>query len=166
MVSAQVPALGTKSKRGRDMGAGWLAGLERRGSGCRLAQLLWHSSGLSCTFYPSLPSSLSSSLFVPHGMGLAARSQHRGKGRKGTIFSILSPLGKDWPSNSRGRKIVGGFPLFCSLSAGALQRAVLRGGEDQRWKLWILCTWNGDRSLVTNAGWPSKARCAPEPPSN
>lgn len=123
--------LGNKVKKRQRDGCR-LAGLERRGSGCRLAQLLWHSSGLSCTFYPSLPPSLSSSLFVPHGMGLAARSQHRGKGRKGTIFSILSPLGKDWPSNSGGRKIVGGFPLFCSLSAGALQRAVLRGGEDQR----------------------------------
>lgn len=78
------------------------------------------------------PPSLSSSLLIPQGMGLAARIQEREKGRKGTIFSILSPPGKDWPSKSRGRKIVRRFPLFCSLSAGALQRHVLRGGEDQR----------------------------------
>lgn len=128
-VSAQVPALGTKSKRGREMGAGWLAWKEEG-----VAAVLPSSFGipLSRILYPSPTPSLSSSLFVPHGMGLAARSQHREKGRKGTIFSILSPLGKDWPSNSGGRKIVGGFPLFSSLSAGALQRAVLRGGEDQR----------------------------------
>ena len=109
-----------------------LSGLEGRERGRLLPSSLWYSSGLSPILYPILPPSLSSSLLIPHGMGLAARIQEREKGRKGMTFSILSPPGKDWPSNSRGRKIVRRFPLFCSLSAGALQRGVLRGGEDQR----------------------------------
>lgn len=62
------------------------------------------------------------------GMGLAPGSQHRMRERKGRIFSIVIPPG--WhmsPSGSR-RNSVRGLP-FCSASAGALQRAALRGGR-------------------------------------
>ena len=55
------------------------------------------------------------------------------RGKKGEDFLHLeSPPGRDMPSSSGSRNSVRGFLLFCSLSAGALQRAVLRGGEDQR----------------------------------
>lgn len=66
------------------------------------------------------------------GKGLAPRSQHRMQERKERIFSFFIPPGRDMSSSSSGRNNVRGLLLCRSLSAGALQRAALRGGGDQR----------------------------------
>lgn len=78
------------------------------------------------------------------------------KERKETS-SILTPPGRDMSSSSGSRTSRRNFFYSAAEVQGPCRGLYSEEGH-QRWKPWILCMWDRDRALVTEAGWPSRVQ--------
>lgn len=110
----------------------------------------------------------------PWGTGCCSWQRHgpdteesaQNERERGKDFLPLKAPQKRHVIYSGSRSCVRGCLLFCSLKCRVLAEGCAQRTGRSEVKGWIMCTWNSDRSLVTNVWWPSKARSSLELPSN